>query len=221
MQSFSARNFFYIIFFNVSAAFILAGCSGSKGPVNLTRAKRDVSFYYESGQYRQEVKEILGKATAELNKLRLYDSSVVIFDVDETALSNYEHIKSLDFGYINDDWNQYLLTSKAKAIEEVKDFYTWLKRKGIRTIFLTGRNRKHYDATYKNLVSEGYTDFDTLIVRPDSSTAPAAVFKSVERLVLANMGYRIIACVGDQESDFATDNTGMKILLPDYLYLVD
>ncbi|MGE5498341.1 MAG: HAD family acid phosphatase [Syntrophothermus sp.] len=221
MHLFSARNFYYIIFITVSAGFILAGCSGSRGPVNLTRAKRDVSFYYESGQYQQEVKEILSKATVELNKLRLYDSSVVIFDVDETALSNYEHIKSLDFGYISEDWDKYILSARAKGIDEVKDFYTWLKRKGIRTIFLTGRSRRHYDATYKNLVREGYTDFDTLIVRPDSSTAPAAVFKSVERLVLANMGYRIIASVGDQESDFATDNTGMKILLPDYLYLVD
>jgi predicted secreted acid phosphatase len=49
----------------------------------------------------------------------------------------------------------------------------------------------------------------------------AGVFKNYERSVLADKGYEIVINVGDQWSDFEGENNGLKVKLPNYLYLID
>ena len=66
-----------------------------------------------------------------LIKVEVSENSVVIFDVDETALNNYGLAKLMDFGYVydlNKKWNEEL---KAPAIEQTKDLYNYLLNKGI------------------------------------------------------------------------------------------
>ena len=90
-------------------------------------------------------------------RLRLKINSVVIFDVDETALNNYGLAKQMDFGYVydlNKKWNEEL---KAPAIKQTQDLYFYLLNRGFKIIFLTGRNSNEYDVTYKNLIQTGYT----------------------------------------------------------------
>jgi predicted secreted acid phosphatase len=198
---------------------IFSGCSSSLQ--NLSVSKKEVSIYYESGAYNKELKEIINSAISDLKGIDVHDSTAVVFDVDETSLSNYSLIKSLDFGYIPKLWDEWVLQARAPAIGPVKDLYDVLISRKIKIIFLTGRKPEEYDATYKNLVEAGYTKFDTLIVRnPDMSNASAANYKRIERIVLNAMGYKIAACVGDQDSDFIGENTGIMIKLPNYLYTI-
>lgn len=200
--------------------FILSSCSSTIP--NLTEQIRIIQYHYESGAYNKELNEIVSDARNEFAGILPSKNSAVVFDIDETALSNYEAIKSMGFGYISDYWHKWILEAKAPAIEEVKDLYHFLISRGFKIIFITGRNHKEYNATYKNLINEGYTKFDTLIVRsPELKDAPAYNFKSIERLVLTQMGYRIAGCVGDQESDLEGENTGIKVKLPNYLYIID
>ncbi|HEX2963214.1 MAG TPA: HAD family acid phosphatase [Ignavibacteriales bacterium] len=220
MKYFNVRTISYLPIIVIAA--MLAGCSSSPKLLNLDTAKKEVGLYYESGQYDKDVQEVVEDAIKDFDGVKVRDSSAVVFDVDETVLSNYSEIKSVGFGFEGEHWNRWILEGKAPAIEGVKNLYNYLIGRKFRILFLTGRTMAQYEATYRNLKQAGYTTFDTLIVRQGSMLkAPAENFKSIERTVLTDMGYKIEGCVGDQLSDLQGAYTGIKIKLPNYLYLVD
>lgn len=190
--------------------------------INLRLAKDRVKDYYESGKYDEDLEEIYSKAKSQIEKIKIKNNSTAIFDVDDTALSNYQISKRLDFGFDYQIVQNWVMSAKLPAIKQTLDFYNYLKSKGIKLIFLTGRQTEEYDATYKNLVELGYRDFDTIIVRNElERKIGAAEFKSKKRKELTEKGYEIIICVGDQWTDFEGDYTGIKIKLPNYLYEID
>jgi len=209
----------------ITIVVLLNNCnsvSTPQGLMNLSDAKVLVQNYYESGTFDAECKQIIDDAIAQIEKIKLSDSSAVVFDIDETALSNYDLTKEIGFGFRADLWDAWLQKASAKAIPQTKRFYDWLISKNIRVIFLTGRSEKEREASAKNLYNEGYTKYDTLIVRnPDEKKIPAAEFKAGKRERLTRKGYKIIACVGDQWSDLVGGNAGIKIKLPNYLYIID
>lgn len=196
----------------------LLSCSSNE-LVNLRVAKDRVKDYYESGRYDKELEEIYLDAKSKVDKIQMKQNSAAIFDVDDTALSNYEISKRLDYGYdykIIQDW---VMSAKLPAIKQTLEFYNYLKSKRVKLIFLTGRQIEEYDATYRNLIEQGYTDFDTLIVRSEQERKlGAAQFKLQKRKELTLKGYEIIICVGDQWTDFEGENTGIKVKIPNYLY---
>ena len=189
--------------------------------INLREAKDSVKDYYDSGKYGEEMDNIFNDAKDQISNIEIKKNSAVIFDVDDTALSNYEISKKLDFGYdytIVQDW---VMSAKLPAIKQTKDFYDFLKSKNIKRIFLTSRNFDEYDATYKNLIDQGYTGFDTLIVRSKlDKDLGSQNFKTKERENLTKAGYEIIATVGDQWTDLNGGFSGIKIKVPNYLYKV-
>jgi predicted secreted acid phosphatase len=214
------KNFTALVTSAVFFSFIFLGCSSSLK--NLEEYKNEIKKYYEGGQYDRDLKVIINNAIDDFKKIEVTKNSVVIFDVDDTAISNYDFMKSMDFGNVSSMWDSYLNKGEAPFISEVKRLYDFLLSRRIKIIFITGRLYKYYTGTYKNLVNDGYTEFDTLITRTEEQAElPASDYKSVERLTLSDLGYKIIGCVGDQDSDFDGGNTGIKVKLPDYLYLVE
>jgi predicted secreted acid phosphatase len=209
-------NFLLFILFSLT----LISC-GSE-PVNLQVAKITVMKYYESGEYSKDLKKIISNAEDEISKTILQTNSAVVFDVDETSLSNYESIKKIYFGYDPRKWDDWINEAKAPAIPEVKQFYDFVTVKKIKVIFLSSRNISQYKATYKNLLNAGYTAFDTLILK-DSPYADftSLAFKSKQRELLTQKGYDIIADIGDQVSDLEGKFHGLQIKLPNYMYIVE
>ncbi|WP_304132436.1 HAD family acid phosphatase [Ignavibacterium album] len=190
--------------------------------INLRLAKDRVKDYYESGKYDEDLGEIYSKAKSQIEKIKIKNNSTAIFDVDDTALSNYQISKRLDFGFDYQIVQNWVMSAKLPAIKQTLDFYNYLKSKGIKLIFLTGRQTEEYDATYRNLVEQGYRDFDTIIVRSERERKiGAAEFKSQKRKELTEKGYEIIICVGDQWTDLEGDYTGLIVKLPNYLYEID
>jgi acid phosphatase len=208
------KSFFLTLIFSLT----FFGCSSNQ-LVNLRTSKDIVKEYYESGKYTDEMNEVIKDAKEKFDKVEIKKNSVVIFDVDETALNNYGLAKLMDFGYVydlNKKWNEEL---KAPAIEQTKDLYFYLLNKGFKIIFLTGRNSNEYDVTYKNLIQEGYSGFDTLITQSkENQKLKAQEFKSKVRTELTNQGYEIVGTVGDQWTDLNGPYSGIKIKLPNYLY---
>jgi len=215
------NKFFYLLLI----LFLSISCNSSDPAIkiiNLDAAKNAVQNYYESGLYDYECSKIIDDAIKHINKINTNEHSVVIFDIDETALSNYEHTKSIGFGYVVELWNNWIKEGKAKAIKETKRFYDFLISKNIRVIFISGRYEELREATIKNLIEQGYTKFDTVITRTkEEHDIPAAEFKAKKREELVKKGYEIIANIGDQWSDLVGGNSGYKIKLPNYLYLID
>jgi len=205
-------------YFSLFLIFALFGCSSNQ-IVNLRTAKDIVKDYYESGKYDEEMNEIISDAKEKFGKVEIKNNSVVIFDVDETALNNFGLAKLMDFGYVydlNKKWNEEL---KAPAIEQTKELYFFLLDRGMKVVFLTGRNSSEYEVTFKNLLQAGYTGFDTLITqRADEQNLKSLEFKSKKRTELTNQGYKIIGTVGDQLTDLNGPYSGIQIKLPNYLY---
>ena len=214
--------FFLTLNLTLILTLFLSSCSEEKRPVNLSIAREEVKQYYESGKFDEELNKVITEAKQKFDKAEFTDNSVVIFDVDETALDNYGLAKEMGFGYVyemNKQWNAEL---KAPAIKQVKELYEFLLAKGSRIIFLTGRNFYEYEVTYQNLVKEGYTVFDTLITQiGDETKMKAKDFKSVKRIWLTNQGYEIIGTVGDQWSDLEGEYHGIQVKIPNYLYLIE
>ena len=200
-------------------AFIFAACSA--GLENLSTAKEKVMEYYNSGKYDKDVSAVVDKAIDKFEKFSPANNDVVVFDIDETVLSNYKFEKELDFGYYNELWDKWVKEAKAQPIEGVKKLYNFFVSKNFKIIFITGRNDKQYNSTYKNLLSAGYTKFDTLIVRQtDEYNLTALDFKSEKRAALAKRGYQIVCDVGDQYSDLDGPDHGYQVKIPNYMYIL-
>lgn len=192
------------------------------GILNLSKAKENVVNYYESGQYDKEMDEIIVGAIDKLENVKFDKNSAVVFDIDETALANYPHIKALGFGSVDALWDEWTNSAKAKAIPQTKKLYDWLAAKGVKIFFITGRYDGYYDVTKKNLINEGYTRIDTLICRgKEEFNKNAAQYKSFHRAELVKKGFNIIANIGDQWSDSEGGNSGIIIKLPNYLYILE
>jgi hypothetical protein len=208
--------------FTIILSLIFISCSEEKKPINLSIAKEEVKEYYESGKFDEELNIVITDAKKQFSKIEFKVNSVVIFDVDETALDNYGLAEQMGFGYVyelNKKWNADL---KAPAILPVKELYDFLLSKGSKIIFLTGRNLPEYDATYQNLKNAGYAVFDTLITQiGDEKKMKARKFKSSKRVWLTRQGYEIVGTVGDQWTDLEGEFHGIQVKIPNYLYLIE
>lgn len=203
---------------NLILIIVISGCYNK--PKNLSLAKQEVEDYYTSGKYQKELEKIINTAKKHFSK-PAKNNETVIFDIDETALSDFENYKNLDFGYIPKLYHEWILCACAKAIPEVKELYDHLINLGYTIIFLTGRKHNDYDPTYKNLINQGYTKFEKLIVRSkEEANLSAKEYKSNARAKLANQGYKIVGSIGDQESDITGPYIGKGIKLPNYIYII-
>ncbi|MEJ2615851.1 MAG: HAD family acid phosphatase [Ignavibacteriaceae bacterium] len=203
----------------VCLIFVFQSCATA--PINLTIAKDEVIKYHESGRYDKETAKIIDAAIDKFNNIKAGKNDAVIFDIDETALSSYEYRKKFDFGYVPEIWDKWVNKAKAPAIKEVKRLYDLLVSRDFKIIFLTGRKDYMYKATYQNLVDQGYTKFDTLIVRSSNEyKITALVYKSQKRTELVKKGYNIAGDVGDQLSDLEGPYHGIQVKIPNYQYLI-
>lgn len=199
--------------------FTLESCAATIP--NISDVKNEVINYYHSGKYEIELNNVIDNAIAKFDKVPVTDSSLVVFDIDETALSNYSFDESIDFGFVPDLWNKWVDSAKAPAVPGVKRFYDFLIKKGFRVAFVTGRGEAFYAPTYKNLLSAGYAKFDTLIVRTKSEKNLTALeYKSKKRVELTKKGYSISGDIGDQYSDLEGPDHGIQIKIPNYTYTI-
>ncbi len=202
--------------------FLINSNTASQPVINIGELKLQLIDYYENGEYLNDVEKVISKALDSLSSLKFPENAAAVFDIDETVLLNYPHIKKLDFGYIPELWDKWVALGEAPAIEPVKKLYDKLLKENVRIIFITGRKDYQYEPTHRNLIEAGFTEFDTLITRKsDVPYKPASVFKEIERAALVKKGCKIIMCVGDQYSDMSGNYTGFRIKLPNYLYRVD
>jgi acid phosphatase len=203
--------------------FILYACSSEQNYlVNLSFVKEAIINYHESGEYDRDVNKAIENAKKEFDKITPGKKSTVIFDVDETSISNYQFDKEWDFGYVQKYWDMWVDSAKAPAVPEVFGLYKYLLNKGFRIIFLTGRKDYQYYSTMENLIKVGYEKFDTLIVKDKNYYDSLAVkYKSEKRTELSAKGYHIVGTVGDQWSDLKGPYHGIQVKIPDYQYYIE
>jgi len=143
----------------------------------------------------------------------------IVFDVDETALSNYTAIDKDNFTF-GDNSKAEAQNEIGTAIEPTLELYKLAQQRGIATFFITGRRENTRQHTDSNLRREGFTDYTELILKPDASSATTVDYKSGARKAIEDEGYRILASVGDQYSDLAGGHEAVAFKLPNPFYFL-
>jgi acid phosphatase len=141
----------------------------------------------------------------------------IVFDVDETALSNYSAIVADGFVYGP--------KSQAEAVDEIGvaikpslDLYKLAQAKGLDVFFITGRGEAVRDHTAHNLEREGFTGYKQLILKPAGFAGTTVAYKAGARKAIEEQGYNIVANVGDQYSDLAGGYADSAFKLPNPFY---
>ena len=207
----------------------LAGCESSSGPepLNLDTAKAAVVRYYESGNYERAMTTVAADARDWIEQYakhrRADERLAVVFDIDETLLSNYPHIHSIGFGYIPSDWEAWIARGEAPAIKPMRELFLVARHLGYDVFLITDReDPRERAATEANLRREGLGGYTRLIMRPDDGQKlSVSDRKTAARRALYREGYMIVANLGDQESDLRGGYAEHTFKLPDPLYLIE
>jgi HAD superfamily, subfamily IIIB (Acid phosphatase) len=145
--------------------------------------------------------------------------TAIVFDVDETALSNYTAIEADGFKF-GPQSQQEAQNEIGTAIEPTRDVFKLAQKKGIATFFITGRRESTRAHTDSNLKREGFTDYTRLVLKPESFTGSTVDYKAGARKAIEDEGYRIVASVGDQYSDLAGGHEDVAFKLPNPFYFL-
>jgi acid phosphatase len=202
-------------------------------PANIGDLKFDATDYYDSGAYLTDLQLAAAPAiTWIIEEAPRVDRPAVVFDIDETALSNWEAIKANDFGRVIDGpcdrlpegpcgWRAWDLRAQSTVIQPTMDIFTAARDHGAAIFFITGRDETQRAATERNLQTVGYTGYTQLIMEPPGAQyVSAADFKAPQRAQIEQQGYTIIANVGDQPSDLDGGYSERTYLLPDPFYRI-
>lgn len=209
------------VLFSALAFVFIAGCA-HREPANLLPHKQRVRDYVDSGRYQQRIADVALEANKYLLrrlKQPVKGKPAVVFDVDETTLTNLPTILEQDFGYVMPAWDAWVARAQARAILPVQTVYETAVRHGVAVIFITGRREDQRAATERNLRDVGYDTWEQIHFKPADITLSTGTFKKRIREQLIKDGYVILANVGDQDSDFVDRHAEAEFRLPNPFYL--
>jgi predicted secreted acid phosphatase len=228
------------------SGLLLAGCQTSQAvsvaappqpassePANVGDAKIAATSYHNSGAYERDLAEAAAPAEAWISqRAPTATRPAVVFDIDETALSNWDVIRANDFGrvipgpcaHLPDGpcgWEAWDFRAQDKPLDATLRLYRKAKLLDVAVFFITGRPENQRRPTVRNLRAAGYDTYKQLIMPPNGAKfASAADFKAPQRAEIEQAGYTIIANVGDQPSDLAGGHAEKTFLLPDPFYRI-
>jgi hypothetical protein len=205
----------------------MVGAHGTVGAGDYPSALKD---YHDSGEYDKDLETVTGRARNYLRKKirRLRQATpkrkvkpALVLDIDETSLSNYENIAQTNFSNVIAGLALGVARADDPPIEPTLDLYRFARRKHVAVFFITGRPDnipRVREQTEANLTSAGYSGWAGLSLNPgDLDTVP---YKSGERKKIEKRGYRIVANVGDQESDLQGGHADRAFKLPNPYYFI-
>ena len=201
-------------------------------PANVGTAKRTAAAYHASGAYMHAFAFAAAPASDWLRQrapqVRL---PAMVFDVDDTALTNWPVIVANDFGrfapgpcLIPDGpcgWHAWDLLGRDAALEPTLDVFRTARSLGVAVFFISGRPESERAATKRNLRVAGYAGYERAFFTPNGAHyAALADFKAPVRAKIASMGYTIIANMGDQYSDLEGGYAEKTFKLPNPFYYI-
>lgn len=206
---------------------VLSGCVAkpncNPALVNLQENLNAVDVYYSDGAYEEDIKAIVMDADIYLTKtlnLMRHDKPAIIFDIDDTLLSNIQIYQRMNYRFRSTAWQQWVNRAQIPAIPPVQSLFMKFKDKA--DIFIiTGRNVLQRAQTMRNLEHVGYSGWKTIFFKEAwDRELNAEQFKTkiINQLIVSE-GYQVIANFGDQESDFKASIQGRNFKLPNYLYV--
>lgn len=188
-------------------------------PPNISVTRRQIIDYFSSGSYNKEIECIAAQGRAHLESIKNAGPEyAVIFDIDETIISNWEHNNKQQFVYHKDLLRAWEETAGAPAIRPMQELYRYILERGFTIILITGRGPHTKEYTTKNLLNTGYCSWKAIVFRPADYHGPNAFYKTEARRLIEERGYTIVANFGDQESDLAGGYAQKTFKLPNPMY---
>lgn len=200
----------------------------AKTPENLQVLKAQVMKYHDSGQYNKDIAKVIHHAKTYLVK-RIQANNLaakpkklaIVFDIDETTLSNYSDMKRMNFGGTLAAMTKAQDKAQDPAIKPVFAFYRFAINHGVSVFFITGRKEANISETVKNLKEVGYTKWNGLILKPNDYNKSSVIpYKSFQRKKIEAEGYDIVMTVGDQYSDLKGGYADRQVKLPNPYYYI-
>ena len=198
--------------------------------LNLDTQKQELKQYHECtckcGCYAKDLDLQADRAIAFLRQRTAHhrgqENLALVLDIDETTLSNYEEMVSAGFAYDSKAFGAWVDSAKAPAIPATLRIYKEAQRLGVSVFFITGRSEGQRDATEKNLRSQGFDNWQQLVLRKAGQGSSSALeYKSAARGEIQAQGYRIVLNVGDQWSDLKGNaEAEYSVKYPDPFYFL-
>ncbi|HXU25773.1 MAG TPA: HAD family acid phosphatase [Bacteroidia bacterium] len=192
---------------------------------NLTFVKQELTNYYDSGAYFTEIENVVRPAKENLieqaeHNLQ-HEKLAIVLDIDDTAISNYPNLKSVDFGGDHAMRIKIALKGDAPAIPAVLALYNLALKENVDVFFVTGRPNDLQEITEKMLKNDGYTKWTGIYFQtPEYKNIPISNFKTAMRKKITDMGCKIIENVGDQYSDLKGGYALQQYKIPNPFYYI-
>lgn len=189
------------------------------------RCQDFVKDYVTGDRYRSDSEVVADDSLSFLKTLNVNGDGkdAWVFDIDETLLSNVPYYAVHGFGseiFDEESFNEWVNLAEAPALPASLRLYRELQQLGFKIFLLTGRDEHQRNATEKNLVYAGYSNWEKLLLRgPSDQGTLATVYKSEKRMQIEDEGYTIHGSSGDQWSDlngFAVAKRSFKLPSPMY-----
>jgi acid phosphatase len=203
---------------------------------NLDILKKEIKQYYDCtckcGCYTHDIDVQADRAIGFLRRRTAHQHThgkpgareklAMVFDIDETSLSNYPEMLSADFAYDSKVFDAWVQSAQAPAIPGSLRVYKEAQRLGVSVFFITGRHEDERDATERNLRAQGFENWQQLTLRPASGGLQStSEYKSAARAQIVAQGYRIVLNVGDQWSDLKVKpEAEFSVKYPDPFYFL-
>jgi predicted secreted acid phosphatase len=231
----------------VALAILLAACANQpptvpppitsavaiSQPPNVGDARDAARAYHDSGAYDRDLAAVARQASEwTVARAGEVPRPALVLDIDETALSNWEVILRDDFGRpiggpcnlaidAPCGWAAWDQLGRDPPVGPTLNLFRQARSRSVDVFFITGRPENQRAATERNLRASGYTGYARVFMVPNGAHfASAADFKAPIRAQIEQLGYRIIANVGDQPSDLAGGHAEREFLLPNPFYRV-
>ena len=192
------------------------------GLPNLDIVKRDIKDYRSSGRWEADIERVATECVAAARtETAKGGRPAVVFDIDETLLSNWQYEVDNDFARSAPLFRDWAQRSACTAIEPVKRFYTAMHDAGVACFVITGRREPLRADTVRNLERQGIAGWTGISFRPPDDSDPSVIpFKSGERARIEANGFTIVANIGDQDSDLAGGHALHTCKLANPMYFI-
>jgi acid phosphatase len=192
---------------------------------------KDVLIHYHDctggyGCYTDDLRAQTDRAQDALaNRLRTRkpgEKLGIVFDIDETILSNWPELSSLGLGFYQPKEDIWERSEKAEAIPGTAALYKQALEAGLDVFLITGRREGMRQVTEDNLKAQGISKWTKLVLRSDQEADETAlVYKSSERRKIVMEGYTLSMSIGDQWSDLRGEpEAEISVKLPNPFYFI-
>jgi predicted secreted acid phosphatase len=203
-------------------ALLIVPVAAATDPTSKSAA--EIRQYRTSGDWAKDVAKQAKLAKAWLKQRTQAKHApkkpALVLDIDETSLDNYPCFDAQGGIPYDTVINIQCVTAyNAPAIKPVLSLFKRAKQLKVKVFFITGRPEPIRDGTLQNLKAAGYTGKNELTMLPAGYGGSLIPYKSGARKRIQKRGFKIIANVGDQQSDLKGGFSERTYKLPNLIYL--